>query len=350
MAGGSGTRFWPKSRRKNPKQLIDLMGQGTLIRQTVERIKKIDSAANIYIIASKFLCDKIKDEIPEIPSFNFIEEPSGKNTAPAIGLAALHIYNKDPKGVMAIYPADHLIKGTKLFIETIRSAESLVQEKDALVTIGIYPTYAATGYGYIQCSQENGLVEKNIYKVKSFAEKPNKNKAEKFVKSGEFLWNSGIFIWKAAKILSEMKIHMYDLHSSLNMISDSIGTPQYEIILNAEWKNIIPESIDYGILEKAQNVYTVRADFEWSDLGTWDSLFKAFEKNEDGSLYDGNVTTIESKNNLVISPNRLTALIGVNDMAIINLMDVTLIMPQSESEKVKAIVKILESMNKEEYL
>ena len=350
MAGGSGTRFWPRSRKNHPKQLIDLMGQGTLIRQTVDRIKELDTANKIYIVASDFLCNKIKEEISEIPESNFIKEPSGKNTAPAIGLAALHIYKKDPKGVMAIYPADHLIQGTEQFISTMKAAEAVAEKENVLMTIGIKPTYPATGYGYIQYGTNGNPTIENVHNVKTFAEKPHKDAAINFYESGEFLWNSGIFVWKAEQILLEMKTHMCELHDSLDVIFDNIDSPQYDIVLDREWEIITPESIDYGILEKADNVYTVKANFEWSDLGTWDSLFKAIEKNEEGSLHDGEVVTVDSKNNLVISPNRLTALIGVENLAVVNMMDVTLIMPQSESEKVKTIVQMLKTMNKEDYL
>ena len=350
MAGGSGTRFWPKSRKDHPKQLIDLMGQGTLIRQTVDRIKELDTANKIYIVASDFLCNKIKEVIPEIPESNFIKEPSGKNTAPAIGLAALHMYKKDPKGVMAIYPADHLIQGRERFISTMKAAETVAEKENVLMTIGIKPTYAATGYGYIQYGSNGNSTIENVYNVKTFAEKPHKDAAINFYESGEFLWNSGIFVWKAEQILLEMKTHMCELHDSLDVIFDNIDSPQYDIVLDREWEIITPESIDYGILEKAENIYTVKANFEWSDLGTWDSLFKAFEKNEQGSLHDGEVITVDSKNNLVVSPNRLTALIGVENLVVVNMMDITLIMPQSESEKVKKIVQMLKTMNKEDYL
>jgi mannose-1-phosphate guanylyltransferase len=350
IAGGSGTRFWPRSRKDYPKQLIDLMGRGTLIRQTVDRIKELDSSSKIYIVASELLCDRIREEIPEIPDSNFIKEPSRKNTAPAIGLAALHIYKKDPKGVMAIYPADHLIEGRERFTSTMRVAEAVAERENVLMTIGIKASHPATGYGYIQYGLNGNSNTENVYQVKTFAEKPNKVTAIKFFESGEFLWNSGIFVWKAEQILLEMKTHMGELHDSLDVIYDAMDSPQYNIVIDREWEIITPESIDYGILEKAKNVCVMKADFEWSDLGTWESLFKAFDKNEQGSLHDGEVVTVDSKNNLVISPNRLTALIGVEDLVVVNIMDVTLIMPQSESEKVKTIVKMLESMNKKDYL
>jgi len=350
IAGGSGTRFWPQSRKNHPKQLLDLMGQGTLIRQTVNRIKKLDTANKIYIVASVSLCNKIKEEIHEIPESNFIKEPSGKNTAPAIGLAAIHIYKKDPKGVMAIYPADHLIQGQDQFISTMKLAEDVAQKENVLMTIGIKPTDPSTGYGYIQYASNGDIMIENVYNVKKFTEKPDKATAEEFCKSGDFLWNSGIFVWKAEHILLEIKIHMRELHNSLDMIYDNLDSPQYNTTLDREWEIITAESIDYGILEKATDVYTINANFEWSDLGTWESLFKAYKKNEEGSIHDGEVITVDSKNNLVISQDRLTALIGVEDLVVVNMLDVTLVMPKSESEKVKKIVQMLNAMNKEDYL
>ena len=350
IAGGSGSRFWPKSRNDTPKQLLKMLGDDTMIRLTYNRLEKISRADHILVVASKELSIHINKEIPEIPKKNYIIEPSRKNTAPAIGLAALHVFKRDSEAIMGVYPADHIIMGDTKFKTIIGRARKMVEQQASLLTIGIKPTYPATGYGYIQYDIRKKTEMKGVYKVKTFAEKPEKVTAEKFVQSGEFLWNGGMFVWKAKIILLEMKTFMPELHQSLDSIYDALSTSQYETVLDREWELVQPESIDYGILEKANNVYTVKADFEWSDLGTWESLFKAFEKNEQGSLHEGEVVTVDSKNNLVISPNRLTALIGVEDLVVVNLMDVTLIMPQSESEKVKTIVKMLESMNKEDYL
>ncbi len=351
MAGGSGTRFWPKSRKKYPKQLIDLLGSGSLITQTINRIKKVDSSENIYVVASQFLVDKIQKEIKDIPRSNYIIEPSAKNTAPAIGLAALHIYKKDPNGVMAVYPADHLINGVDDFVNSMKSAESFAEKESTLVTIGVEPNFPSTGYGYIQFGKKS-ILDKNIdiYRVKTFAEKPHREVAEKFFHSKEFLWNSGIFVWKAKKILQEMKIYMCELHQSLENIYDNLNSETYESTLIKEWQIIESESIDYGILEKSKDVFVVKGKFGWSDLGTWDSLFKTFKKNNQGSIHSGEVVTINSRNNLIFSPNRLTALIGIEKLVVINMDDATLIMPQSESENVKDIVKMLESMGKEKYL
>ena len=350
LAGGSGSRFWPKSRKDTPKQLLKFLGEKTMIRMTYNRLLKIADVDKILIVASEQLSKLIHKDIPEIPENNYIIEPSGKNTAPAIGLAALHIFKRDSNAIMGVYPADHLIVGDSKFKSIITRARKMVEKKSALITIGIKPTYPATGYGYIQYDDRKKVEIKGIYKVKTFAEKPEKETAEKFVNSGEFLWNGGMFVWKAEIILLEMKTFMCELHDSLDAIYDSLTTPQYETVLDREWELIQPESIDYGILEKVKNVYTIEADFQWNDLGSWYSLFNVLTKNNQTNYHDGDVISVQSENNLIISPNRLTAVVGIKDMAIINLDDATLIVPHDKSEAVKDVVNMLKTLNKSEYL
>ena len=350
LAGGSGSRFWPKSRENTPKQLLKILGEETMIRLTYNRLREIANSDKIFVVASAKLSKLIHNDIPEIPEENFIIEPSGKNTAPAIGLAALHIFKRDSNAIMGVYPADHLIIGDSKFKNIITNAQKMVEQKPCLITIGIEPTCPATGYGYIQYDSNKKMDVKGVYKVKTFAEKPEKETAEKFIKSGEFLWNAGMFVWKAEIILLEMKTFMCDLHDSLDSIYDALGTPQYETVLDREWELVHPESIDYGILEKAKNVYTIKADFQWNDLGSLYSLFNVLTKNNETNYHDGDVISVQSENNLIISPGRLTAVVGVKDMAIINLDDATLIVPHDKSEGVKDVVKMLKSMNKSEYL
>ena len=350
LAGGSGSRFWPKSRNDTPKQLLKMLGDDTMIRLTYNRLEKISRADHILVVASRELSKQIHKEIPEIPKKNYIIEPSGKNTAPAIGLAALHVFKRDCDAIMGVYPADHIIMGDGKFKEVISRAKKMVEQKSSLITIGIQPTYPATGYGYIQYDVRKKTDVKGVYKVKTFAEKPGKVTAEKFVNSGEFLWNGGMFVWKAEIILLEIKTFMPELHQSLDSIYDALSTSQYETALDREWELVQPESIDYGILEKARNVYVIEADFKWNDLGSWKSLFSVLTKNKEQNYYEGDVISLQSKNNLVISPNRLTAVVGVKDMTIINLDDVTLIVPHEQSEAVKDVVTMLKSLNRQEYL
>ena len=350
LAGGSGSRFWPKSRENTPKQLLKILGEETMIRLTYNRLREIAEADKIFVVASDNLSKLIHSDIPEIPKENFIIEPSGKNTAPAIGLAALHIFKRDSNAMMGVYPADHLIIGDSKFKNIIMNAQKMVEQKSCLISIGIKPTYPATGYGYIQYDSNKEMNVKSVYKVKTFAEKPEKETAEKFINSGEFLWNAGMFVWKAKIILLEMKTFMCELHDSLDSIYDALTTDQYDTVLDREWELVQPESIDYGILEKAKNVYTIKADFQWNDLGSWYALFNVLTKNNETNYHDGDVISVQSENNLIISPGRLTAVVGVKDMAIINLDDATLIVPHDKSEGVKDVVKMLKSMNKSEYL
>ena len=350
LAGGSGSRFWPKSREDAPKQLLKILGEETMIRLTYNRLREIAEADKIFVVASDNLSKLIHSDIPEIPKENFIIEPSGKNTAPAIGLAALHIFKRDSNAIMGVYPADHLIIGDSKFKNIIMNAQKMVEQKSCLITIGIKPTYPATGYGYIQYDSNKEMNVKSVYKVKTFAEKPEKETAEKFINSGEFLWNAGMFVWKAEIILLEMKTFMCELHDCLDSIYDALTTDQYDTVLDREWELVQPESIDYGILEKAKNVYTIEADFQWNDLGSWYSLFNVLTKNNQTNYHDGEVISVQSENNLIISPNRLTAVVGVKNMAIINLDDATLIVPHDKSEGVKDIVNMLKTMNKSEYL
>ena len=350
LAGGSGSRFWPKSRVDTPKQLLKILGEETMIRLTYNRLREIADSDQIFVVASDNLSKLIHNDIPEIPEENFIIEPSGKNTAPAIGLAAVHIFKRDSNAIMGVYPADHLIEGDLKFKRIIAKAQKMVGNKSCLITIGIEPTYPATGYGYIQYDSNKKMDVKGVYKVKTFAEKPEKETADKFIRSGEFLWNAGMFVWKAEIILLEMKTFMCELHDSLDSIYDALGTTQYEAVLDREWELVQPESIDHGILEKAKNVYTIKADFQWNDLGSWYSLFNVLTKNNETNYHDGDVISLQSENNLIISPRRLTAVVGVKDMVIINLEDATLIVPHDKSEAVKDVVKMLQSMNKSEYL
>ena len=350
IAGGSGSRFWPKSRKNIPKQLLKILADDTMIRLTFNRLVKISSEDHILVVASKELSKHIHKEIPEIPKKNYIIEPSGKNTAPAIGLAALHIFKRDPDAIMGVYPADHFIKGDTKFKTVINQARKMVEQKTALLTIGIKPTYPATGYGYIQYDLRKKTEVAGAYEVKTFTEKPNKETAEKFINSGEFLWNGGIFVWKAELLLLEIKTYMPALYQCLDSINDVFSTSQYKRVLNQKWEIVKPESIDYGILEKSKNVYTIEADFQWTDLGSWKSLFSILSKNKEQNYYEGDVLSLQSENNLIISPNRLTAVVGVKDMAIINLDDATLIVTHEQSEAVKDVVSMLSSLNRKEYL
>ena len=345
LAGGSGTRFWPYSRKTKPKQLLKIIGEKSMINITIDRILKFSTIDKIYIVASKSLCKLIYKEVPSISKNNLIVEPEGRNTAPAIGLAAIHLYKQDPDAIMSIYPADQLIENQKELGDAILLAEKTINKRSSLVTIGIVPTYPSTGYGYIQYQNND---KEDYYKVKTFAEKPPYETAMKFIESGDFLWNSGIFVWEVKMILLEIKALMPDLHDSLSLIYDSINTSDYKIILKQEWQIIKSESIDYGVLEKASNVCLIPAKFKWIDVGSWKSLFDLMKKDNENYI-NGNVISIDTKDSLIISPEKLTAVVGMKNVAIINVDDATLVMPISRSEEVKDIVNLL-NKEKEKYL
>tara|TARA_B100000131_G_scaffold37983_1_gene34510 strand:- start:466 stop:1530 length:1065 start_codon:yes stop_codon:yes gene_type:complete len=349
LAGGHGSRFWPKSRINKPKQLLKIYSDESMIRITYNRLLKISNPEKILIIASKKITKLIKDEIKEIPKNNFIIEPSKKNTAPAIGLAALYLLNRDPEAIMAIHPSDHLIIEDSKFEKTIINAENNIKKNNSLLITGIKPTYPATGYGYIEYDNipNNAL---QIYKVQKFHEKPPLEVAKKYLQNKNYIWNVGIFFWKASTILNEFNQYMPQLYNSLINIKNYIHKSNYSKSMINYWENIKSESIDYGVLEKTNNVFTLKADFTWSDLGSWYSLFKILTKDENNNYHKGEVLSINSKSNLIISPNKLTAVIGIDNLNIINLDDVTLIVSHDKCEEVKNIVEMLKTLNKKEYL
>jgi mannose-1-phosphate guanylyltransferase len=269
MAGGVGSRFWPRSRERSPKQFLEILGGGTMIENTLSRLKPLVDQGNVFVVTNRIQADIVRQLVPEMPSSNVLAEPIGRNTAACVGLAALWINRIDPDALMVALPADHIVQNTEEFLRILQLALRVAEEKDALVTIGIKPTHPETGYGYIQSAEEeidrNEYRSQGVYRVKTFAEKPNLETAERFLQSGDFLWNSGIFVWKASVILRELELHLPELHEQLLDVRESIGTPVYEQTLEHAYRIIRSISIDYGIMEKAGNVFVVKGDFGWSE-------------------------------------------------------------------------------------
>jgi len=339
LAGGSGKRFWPLSRKDQPKQLLNIVGDQTMLQMTVDRLKKVKGVEDIYIITRSDLKEKIINNVKSIKSDNIIAEPSSKNTAPAIALISAIINLKNPNSVVGIFPADHLIIGHLEFQKALVTAERLAKEKNAIVTIGVKPTFASTGYGYIQFEEISEKNFEGVYKVKTFAEKPHKKLAERFIKSGDFLWNAGMFIWKTKILFKGLKTHMPELYDSMNLISDRIkeGKPYSDI-----WKQIDPESIDYGLLEKVNNIFVISCEFQWDDLGSWNALYNILGKDNEGNIIRGLGKVLDGKNNFIHSENVFTAVIGTNDIVVINTDEVTLVVPRDKVELVKDMVNYLE--------
>lgn len=340
LAGGSGTRFWPYSRHSKPKQLLNIVGEQSMLQMTVDRLSKLKKVKDIYIVTREDLYDPIIKNIKGIKSENVIVEPSGKNTAPAIGLVASLLELSEPDTVMGIFPADHLIVGHRAFEKSVNTAIYLAKKSENLVTIGIRPTEPSTAYGYIQYDDESDENHLGAFRVKTFAEKPHKDLAKRFVASGDFVWNAGMFFWKAKTFMNAMEAYMPELTLLLKDIGKKLNKGEkFEEI----WQQIEPQSIDYGLLEKAQNIYVVSGEFKWNDVGSWSALYDVFNANSEGNIIRGNGKIIDGNNNLIQSNGKFTAIIGASNLVVVNTNDATLVVSKDKVEDVKAMVEFLKA-------
>ena len=352
MAGGKGARFWPRSREKMPKHLLDIMGERTIIRETVDRIRPLVPPERILIVTGRNHAAELIRQLPEIPAENIIIEPVMRNTAPCIGLAALQIQKRVPDAVMLVLPSDHRIGDENAFRRVLAAAAQEAAEKDAIVTIGIRPTGPETGYGYIE--QGDPLPDcgdAGTCGVRSIREKPPLERARAFLRQGCFLWNSGMFVWKASTILEEIRRFLPELHAGLTRIRESLGTSREEEIVGEVYSAQKAVSIDYGVMEKAGNVLVVPGDFGWSDLGSWDALWEISKKDENGNAVSrGSLIGIDACDSLVHSPGKLVALVGVRDLIVVETDDALLICGRGRSQDVRKVVEILEGNDSKEYL
>lgn len=342
MAGGVGSRFWPMSRTPHPKQFLDVLGTGrTLIQQTFDRFLSICPPENIYIVTNESYRDLVKEQLPSLTEEQIICEPSRKNTAPCIAYSAFRIVSKNPDANMVVAPSDHLILNTEGFVSVINKALEVTAKHDVLATLGIKPSRPDTGYGYIQFNEEeflNGTGE--VRKVKTFTEKPDLEMAKQLIASGDFLWNSGIFIWSAKSILSSFRDHaseMFQIFAEGKMV---YGTPEEDEFMKKAYTSCKNISIDYAIMEKAKNVYVLSADIGWSDLGTWGSLYEFSDKNKEGnSIIGKNVVVYDTTNCIVNVPKeKLVVLQGMDDFIVVESDGILLICRKSEEQQLKPIV------------
>lgn len=354
MAGGVGARFWPRSREKNPKQLLSIINKESMIQNTVARISDLIEPSNILIVTNKNLKQTVAKQLPTIPTDNIITEPLGRNTAPCIGLAAMFIHRRDPDAVMVVLPSDHIIHDEQEFKRVLRLAIWVAYESHSLITIGIEPNRPETGYGYIQVVDENDgtnpYFEKGVFNVKTFAEKPNLPTAQRFLESGDFLWNSGMFIWSVETILREIKKSLPELYTELKKLEPTIGGDQYEHTLETVYRIIRGVSIDYGVMEKADHVYVIRGNFGWSDVGSWDEVYRLAGKDENGNSITGKAFLLNTRNAYIHSPNKFVATIGVEDIIVINTEDAILVCKLGNSQDVKEVVDYLRRKQMYDYL
>ncbi len=344
MAGGIGSRFWPLSRERRPKQLLSIVNSETMIQATVSRIRALIPPDRVFVVTNQNQRDALAAQLPEVPQGQILVEPVGRNTAPCIGLAALWIKKVDPEAIMVVLPADHLIKNVDDFLSTVSSAIEVARETNGLLTVGIHPTRPETGYGYIQIDEEQSpgaYRDRGVFRVKTFAEKPTAETAEHFIKSGDFLWNSGMFVWSVRTLMEEMKLHLPELNEQLLDIEPTIGSLVYKKHLDTAYGLIRGISIDYGLMEKARNVYVVRGDFGWSDVGSWDEAAKLRAADESGNSSVGTVIALNSTNTYVEAGGKTVALVGVDDLIVVNTEDAVLVCRKGRSQDVKEVVDYL---------
>lgn len=351
MAGGIGSRFWPMSRTNYPKQFLDILGTGkTLIQQTFERYNQLVPAENIFIVTSQEYVDLVKKQLPELPFDNILAEPSRKNTAPCIAYIAFKLYQRDPEALMMAAPADNLILDTSAFIETAKRALDFVSHINALVTIGIKPTYPNTGYGYIQ--HDGPEAAPGVHKVKTFTEKPNLELAKTFLASGDFLWNAGIFTWKVKTIVNAFEKFLPEMFEVFHSERNNLNTPEEKEAIERIYPQCTNISIDFGIMEKADNVYVIPASFAWSDLGTWNSAWENMEKDYFQNAVVGNyVMVVDAKNTMVHVPdNKLVLLQGLENYIVVDTKDVLLICKKDKEQEIKEYVAEIKRNKGERFL
>lgn len=333
MAGGKGTRFWPLSRSSRPKQFLTMLGHSTLLDQTIVRLAPYIPAAQVWVVGSKGHEAFLEPLKEKFPGCHVLYEPMGKNTAACIGWAAIELLKQDPDAVMVVLPADHYIEPASAFRKVIEEAVMIASTEDRGVTIGIHPAYAHTGYGYI----EVGDTHHRVSQVKSFCEKPDEKTAKKYLKTGRYFWNSGIFVWKAKKILSLFQEHLPAHFNLLEKIAqiDSADT----VALATIFKEFESVSIDYGIMEKATtDISMISANFLWSDIGNWTAIDSFLSQDDNKNAHNGEIITINSENNLVYSEKRLVTLVDVHDFIVIDSEDALLILPKRSDQKIRDLV------------
>jgi mannose-1-phosphate guanylyltransferase len=351
MAGGKGTRFWPLSREALPKQYLKIKGKEFLIQLTIKRLKQLIPIRNILVISNKTQEKEIKKHLPSIPEENFIFEPVSKNTAPCIALAALYLKERDPNGIMAVFPSDHMIENQKKFLSALSLAEEIAKKGDYLITLGIKPKRAETGYGYIHYGKKFVRMKKtNVYSVLNFTEKPSQKKAQRFLKEDSYLWNAGIFVWSINTILRMFEKHLPKIYQSFLPLQNYFNTPEQERAIARSYSKISEISIDYGIMEKADNVLVIPCDFPWSDVGNWNSLKEILPKDKSQNVIIGKHIGVGTKDTIIYSPDKLVATVGLDNLIIVETKDALLVCHKDKAQDIKKITELLSRRGKKRYL
>jgi mannose-1-phosphate guanylyltransferase len=358
MAGGGGTRFWPWSREGRPKQILPIISDRSMIWETVDRLQPFIATEKIFIITSRSQARDLRREVPQIPESNLLLEPMGKNTAPCLCLAALHIQKKNPQAVMVALPADHFIADRPGFLRTLRSAVKFAATQAVLVTLGVRPSEPETGYGYIQKGEALGMTQgMPIFRVKAFREKPTLPKARAYLRRDDYFWNSGIFIWQAGVFLEAVKKFLPRLYGEMMPLQNSLGTPRERKALEKIYARAQSVSVDYGIMEKADNVALLEARFSWNDVGSWAALGKIWPKDDKGNVLSGGATparrkilAIDSAGCLIRGEEKLIAVIGLKDTIVVEAGNAFLVCPRERAQEVRKVLQELKDRGWKEYL
>ena len=350
MAGGVGTRLWPLSRRNRPKQSLKLVGERTMFEHAVDRIAPLFQPEQILVVTGAEHITPLVAQAPELPTENFIVEPEGRGTAPCIGLAAVHLRRQAPEAVIAVLTADHFIAKAARFRQVLTAAAQVAGEGH-LVTLGIRPSSPSTGYGYIKQGESLSTVDGfSVFQAERFTEKPSLETAMHMVESGEYSWNSGMFIWRVDRILEEFQRQMPDFYVRLAEVEATLGTFGYEPTPNRVWPQVARQTIDYGVMEGAEDVVVISVDIGWSDVGSWTSLSELLPADEEGNVIVGPHASIDTRDTLVFGGKRLIATIGLEGMVIVDTEDALLVCPRDREQEVRAIVRQLRREDRQEYL
>jgi mannose-1-phosphate guanylyltransferase len=351
MAGGQGTRFWPRSRRKMPKQLLNIVGEATMLEQTVARISPLIPAERTLVVAGEAYRDPIRACLPQLPEENFLFEPVGRNTAACVAWAALWVRQRASDAVMAVLPADHLIRDEAEFLRVLEAAMVVARPLNRLVTIGIQPTHPETGYGYIRASEDRLQIDgRDIFRVAQFVEKPSRQKAEQFLAEGTYVWNSGMFVWRADSIWLEVCRHLPQFARDLEPVADVTAADALSDVLNDVYARLPSISIDVGVMERAQDVWVVPANLGWSDVGSWRALGELLSADAHGNVVVGELCGIDTAGCFIHSPGKLVAMIGLSNLVVIETDDVLLICPKERDQEVRQLVELLEREGRHDLL
>lgn len=362
LAGGSGTRFWPRSRRARAKQVLALDGEHSMIQQTLTRLLPVAVAEDVWVVTNHWLDKMIAAQLPSVAAEHILSEPAARNTAPACALTAFLLERSEPETVIGIFPSDHVVGNIARFATVLRAGIRVAAQGENIVVLGVPPTRPETGYGYIEQGGESSVIEGvPVHRVKRFREKPDRHTAERFLAAGNFAWNAGIFLWSARTLVQAIREHVPDMAPILERIAAAYGTPDFDAVFAEEYPHCENISIDYAVLERRSakgetrsNIFCLPADFAWNDLGSWASLHEHLGDHDDANVLDGptdGLVAIESTGNYVYAPNKMVALLGVKGLVVVETEDALLITTRERSQDVSKVVRqVHEGLKREELI